>query len=211
MAVSKSGYDVGVIEKIQDKSGNWIINIPLKYNPDDFDLEFSVEMADDVPTELYPDAVIVKIACWDTTKNEWVIISQQRTTDTVVKPGVRVDIDPETGEGYGSYPVWKHDAEGNPYGYRAVVAGFIYKDSVVVVPTEKDHIKDENTVIITYTDGNYTATMGDIADGKKYSTSLNGAYYNDVTNAQQGKLDGVITVEKYDVTFGFQHFIDYCL
>ena len=201
VAVSKSGYDVGAIEKKQDKLGNWVINIPLKYNPDDFDLEFSVEMDKDVPKELYPDAVIIKIACWDTENKTWTIISQQRTTDTVVKPGVRVDIDPETGEGKGSYPVWKHDANNNAYGYRAVVAGFIYKDSVVVVPTEKDHVKDENTVIITYTDGNYTATMGDIADGKKYSTSLNGAYYNDKTDAQQGALDGVITVEKYNVTF----------
>ncbi len=204
VAVSKSGYDVGSIEKYQDKSGNWIINIPLTYNPDDFDLEFSVEMDKSVPTELYPDAVIVKIACWDADANEWVIISQQRTTETVVKPGVRVDIDKSTGEGYGSYPVWKHDAEGNPYGYRAVVTGFIYNNSTIIVPTEKDHTKEDGLVIVTYTDGNYTATMGDIADGKKYSTSLNGAYYDDTTDGQKGTLDGVITVEKYNVTFDAQ-------
>ncbi len=204
VAVSKSGYDVGSIEKYQDKSGNWIINIPLTYNPDDFDLEFSVEMDKSVPTDLYPDAVIVKIACWDAEKNEWNIISQQRTTETTVKPGVRVDIDKTTGEGYGTYPVWKHDADGNSYGYRAVVTGFIYNNSTVIVPTEKDHTKEDGLVIVTYTDGNYTATMGDITDGKKYSTSLNGAYYNDTENKQQGTLDGVITVEKYNVTFDAQ-------
>ena len=156
-------------------------------------------MADDVPTELYPDAVIIKIAYWNTETNEWKIISQQENAGVVVKPGVRVDIDPATGEGSGSYPVWKYDGDNNPYGYRAVVTGFIYNDSTIVVPTEKDHTKDDNTVIVTYTDGNYTATMGDIADGKKFSTSLNGAYYNGA--GQQGTLHGVITVEKYDVTF----------
>ena len=201
VAVSKSGYDVGVVEKIQDENGNWTINIPLVYNPDDFDLDFSIEMADDVPEELYPDAVIVKVAYWNDDLNEWKIITQHETTESVVKPGVRVDIDPVTGKGFGSYPVWIHDGNGDAYGYRAVVTGFIYNDSTIIIPTEKDHTKDDDTVIITYTDGNYTAVMGDVADGKKYSTSLNGAYYNDETDDQQGTLHGVITVEKYDVIF----------
>lgn len=204
VAVSKSGYDVGVIEKIKDENGNWTINVPLTYNPDDFDLEFSVEMADDVPSELYPDAVIVKIACWDPDVREWVIITQQRTTENTVRPGVRVNIDPVTGEGKGSYPVWKFDSELNPYGYRAVVTGFIYDNSTIVVPAEKNYVKGDDEVIITYTDGNYTATMGDISDGKKYSTSLYGAYYSNAANKQQGTLDAVISVEKYDVTFDAQ-------
>ena len=204
VALSKSGYDVGVIEKIKDENGNWIINIPLTYNPDDFDLEFSVEMADDVPKELYPDAVIVKVACWDADANEWVIITQQRTTETTVRPGVRVDIDKTTGEGSGSYPVWKHDADGNVYGYRAVVTGFIYGDSTIIVPTEKDHAIENGNVIIAYTDGNYTATMSSVSDGQKFGTYLNGAYYNGSTDSQAGTLDAVITVEKYDVTFDAQ-------
>lgn len=54
VALSKSGYDVGIIEKIKDEEGNWTINIPLQYNPDDFDLEFSIKMDEDVPKELYP-------------------------------------------------------------------------------------------------------------------------------------------------------------
>ena len=144
VALSKSGYDVGKIDKKQDKMGNWVINIPLTYNPDDFDIDFSVEMDKSVPKELYPDAVIVKLACWDAATNQWVIISQQRTTETAVRPGARVDIDENTGKGSGSYPVWMYDANNNPYGYRAVVAGFIYDKSTVIVPSEKNHIKDEN-------------------------------------------------------------------
>ncbi len=203
VALHKSGYDA-VVDKTQDENGDWIINITLTYNPDDFDLDFSVEMDENVPKELYPEAVVVKVACWDVKTNQWVIITQQRTTENTVRPGVRVEIDPETGKGIGSYPVWKYDSDNTPYGYRAVVTGFIYKDSTIVVPTEKDHYKDDNTVIVTYTDGNYTAIMGDVADGKKYSTSLNGAYYNSQENAQQGTLNGVITVESYDVIFDAQ-------
>ena len=204
VAVSKSGYDVESVTKTQDDDGNWTIDINLVCKPDDFDVAFSVEMEKDVPKELYPDAVIVKVAYWNEDLKEWKIISQQESTGTVTKPGVRVDIDPETGKGYGSYPVWKYDSDKEAYGYRAVVTGFIYDGSTIIVPTEKDHTKDDNTVVVTYTDGNYTATMGDIADGKKFSTSLNGAYYNDATNAQQGTLHGVISVEKYDVTFDAQ-------
>ena len=204
VALSKTGYDVESVTKTQDDEGNWLIDIKLVCKPDDFDVDFSVEMEKDVPKELYPDAVIVKVAYWNEDLKEWKIISQQETTDAVTKPGVRVDIDPETGKGFGSYPVWMYDSEGKVYGYRAVVTGFIYDGSTIIVPTEKKHTKDDNTVVVTYTDGNYTATMGDIADGKKFSTSLNGAYYNDETKDQQGTLHGVISVEKYDVIFDAQ-------
>ena len=199
VALSKSGYDVGIIEKIQDENGNWTINIPLEYNPDDFNLDFSIKMEESVPKELYPDAVIIKIACWSEEDNAWVIITQQRGEN---KPGVRVDIDETTGEGSGSYPVWKFDSADHtvPYGYRAVVSGFIYDKSTIVVPTEKD-LADN---VVTYTDGNYTAVMGDITDGKTFGTILKGAYYDSTTDSQKGTLDGEIVVEKYDVTFDAQ-------
>ena len=194
VALSKSDYDVGAIEKITDENGNWIINVPLKHTPSNFDVEFSFEMAEDVPVELYPDAVIVKIAFWN--GEAWEIITQQASTDSVVKPGVRVDIGKD-GKGSGSYPVWKYADFNEPYGYRAVVTGFVYGDSTIVVPNSEV----KNGAIVSYSDGNYTATMNDIKDGKLYSDGLNGAYYNDVTNAQQGTVHGVITVEKYDVIF----------
>ena len=162
VAVGKSGYDLTSVNKTKDKNGNWTIDILLNYNPSSFDIGFSVKMDEDVPKELYPDAVIVKIACWDVASNQWLIISQQRTTELATRPGVRVNIDKETGIGTGTYPVWMHDSTGNPYGYRAVITGFVYKDSTLIVPTEKNLEKNENEVIVAYTDGNYTATMGEI-------------------------------------------------
>ena len=196
VAVSKSGYDVGVIEKIKDENGNWTINIPLTYNPDDFDLEFSVKMADDVPTELYPEAVIIKVKAWSEKDNQWNIITQQEGN----KPGVRVDIDKTTGEGSGSYPVWKYNPkDATPYGYRAVIYAYVYDDATITVPE-----KNLNGTTVTYSDGNFTGTMGDIADGKIFGTILNGAYYDAATYSQTGTLDAVITVEKYNVTFDAQ-------
>ena len=194
VALSKSDYDVEKIEKAVDGNGNWTIDVYLKHAPSNFDIEFSLEMADGIPVELYPDAAIVKVAFWN--GSEWEIITQQATKDGTVKPGVRVDIDPVTGEGFGSYPVWKYADNNDPYGYRAVVTGFVYGDSIITVPTES--FKGN---IAIYTDGNYTATMTDVADGETYGEKLNGAYYDDKKDDQVGTLHGVITVEKYDVTF----------
>ncbi len=194
VALSKSDYDVTLIEKKQDEYDNWIINISLEHTPSNFDIDFSLEMADDVPLELYPDAAIVKIAFWNGA--EWEIITQQASTDAVAKPGVRVDIDPVTGEGFGSYPVWKYADSNDPYGYRAVVTGFVYGNSVITVPAESFNGK-----LAIYTDGEYTATMSAVDDGAKFGETLNGAYYDDATDSQKGTLHGVITVEKYDVTF----------
>ena len=99
VAVSKTDYDVTKVEKVIDENGDCTINVFLKYNPGNFDLKFSLEMADDVPVEAYPDAAIVKVAFWN--GNAWEIITQQAGAD---RPGTRVNIDHVTGEGSGSYP-----------------------------------------------------------------------------------------------------------
>lgn len=196
VAVAKSSYDVGTITKTQDKDGNWTIHIPLTYNPSSFDLAFSVEMAEDVPKELYPKAVIAKIACWIEETQQWEIITQMEGS----KPGVRVDIDPETGKGSGSYPAWKYEQDGvTPWGNRMVIASYIYDDTTVVTATE-----NISGTTVTYADGNFTGTMGDVSDGKLFGANLYGAYYDDATGGQKGTLHAVISVEKYDVTFDAQ-------
>lgn len=191
VAVSKTDYDVTKVEKVIYENGDCTINVFLEYNPGNFDLKFSLEMAEDVPVEAYPDAAIVKVAFWN--GSAWEIITQQAGAD---RPGTRVNIDPVTGEGSGSYPVWKFADDDEPYGNRIVVTGFIYGDSVITAPVESI-----DGLIATYSDGYYTATMTDVTDGKKYGEQLYGAYYDKVTDAQKGTLHGVISVEKYDVTF----------
>lgn len=191
VAVSKTDYDVTKVEKVIYENGDCTINVFLEYNPGNFDLKFSLEMAEDVPVEAYPDAAIVKVAFWN--GSAWEIITQQAGAD---RPGTRVNIDPVTGKGSGSYPVWKFADDDEPYGNRIVVTGFIYGDSVITSPVESI-----DGLIATYSDGYYTATMTDVTDGKKYGEQLYGAYYDKDTDGQQGTLHGVISVEKYDVTF----------
>lgn len=191
VAVSKTDYDVTKVEKVIDENGDCTINVFLEYNPGNFDLKFSLEMAEDVPVEAYPDAAIVKVAFWN--GSAWEIITQQAGAD---RPGTRVNIDPVTGEGSGSYPVWKFADDDEPYGNRIVVTGFIYGDSVITAPVESI-----DGLIATYSDGYYTATMTDVTDGMKYGEQLYGAYYDKDTDGQKGTLHGVISVEKYDVTF----------
>ena len=194
VAVSKTDYDVIEVKNTVDKNGDCIIDILLKYNPSNFDLKFSLEMDEDVPVEAYPDAAIVKVAFWN--GSAWEIITQQAGAD---RPGTRVNIDPVTGEGTGSYPVWKFADDDEPYGNRIVVTGFIYGDSVITAPVESI-----DGLIATYSDGYYTATMTDVTDGKKYGEQLYGAYYDKDTDGQKGTLHGVISVEKYNVTFDAQ-------
>ena len=188
VAVSKTDYDVTKVEKVIDENGDCTINVFLEYNPSNFDLKFSLEMAEDVPVEAYPDAAIVKVAFWN--GSAWEIITQQAGAD---RPGTRVNIDPVTGEGSGSYPVWKFADDDEPYGNRIVVTGFIYGDSVITAPVESI-----DGLIATYSDGYYTATMTDVTDGKKYGEQLYGAYYDkDTFSLYEGDDVKIISFE-YD-------------
>ncbi|MBR5231173.1 MAG: InlB B-repeat-containing protein [Clostridia bacterium] len=187
--VQKSRYDVEAVTCEQDDDGNWTISIRLKFNPTNFDLEYSVRMDPSVPAELYPEAVVYKVAFWAGEERGWEIITQMEGDHG----GDLVTIDPETGEGKGSYPVWRYDGGHlEPYGYRVVLTGFVYDGHIITTPAQTG-------VAAEYSDGNYTAVMGSVNDGKKYGSSFNGAYFDE--EEQKGTLDAVITLEAYDVTF----------
>ena len=133
VTTAKSGYNLVSVTPTQDADGNWTIDVVLEYDTRNVDFEFSLEMESDTPKELYPAAAIVKIATWSTERNTWYIIPAQEG----LNPGIRVDIDPDTGEGSGSYSLWIKDSEGNPYGYRIVVSAFVYADGTIVSTNEK--------------------------------------------------------------------------
>ena len=189
VVTSKSGYDTS-IKAAQDADGNWTIDVELTYNPTNFDLNFTVEVDKDVPDKYVPTAAIVKVTFWSTDRNRWEIITQQEGG----APGVRVDIDPATRLGSGSYPVWKYESNGSvPYGYRVQVTAFVYPDGTIV-PTS------DVTANVAWGDQVYTATLNEVEDGQKYGT-LNGAYFADASDAQIGTLHTVITMDLHDVTF----------
>ena len=60
--VQKSDYSLLNVTRTKDSNGDWTIDIKLVFQPTNFDLQFSVQMADGVPKELWPDAVIYKLA-----------------------------------------------------------------------------------------------------------------------------------------------------
>lgn len=184
----KSHYDVTSVTSTQDANGNWIIDVVLDYDPDNFDLAFTVGVEKDIPAQYVPTAAIVRVAAWNSTLNKWRIITQHGDG----LPGVRVDIDPATRLGSGSYPVWATDSNGEPWGYRIVVTAFVYPDGTIVAV-------DDTSVGTTYTDRNYTATVADVTGGKLYGAGMDGAYYDGA--AQAGKLHAQIDMELYNVTF----------
>ena len=189
VVTSKSNYDVKSVEATQDANGDWTINVSLKFNPTNFDINFTVEIDESVPDQYIPNSAIVKVTFWD--GESWKIITQQEGNG----PGVRVDIDPETRSGSGSYPVWKYESGGTvPYGYRIEVRAFVYPDGTIV--------RADNTVIeaVEWSDNVYTATVDEEIGGQTYGT-LNGAYYSNATEKQEGTLNAVITIDLHDVTF----------
>lgn len=178
------------------------ITVCLKYDPDLMDLQFSVEMAQDVDTAQYPAFAQVKVTAWyDHPENEdgfdWYVISQH--TDSVVQ----VPIHPETGNGTGSaqYPVWQWLSEEYkvPYHYRMEVVSLSFGDGTILDLTEQ-------TPETVYAGSGYSATVYaengcqipiDVdTDGNQTpaDTAFPGAYgtQDDTAYMQKGTLRAVI-------------------
>lgn len=182
VVTSKSGYETSVNHS-KDADGDWIIDVVMTYKPSNFDLEFTIEVDDSVPDRYLPNAVIAKATFWASGKGVWEIITQQAGGE----PGVRVDIDPATRSGSGSYPVWKYESNGElPYGYRIEVTSFVYPDGTIVpVSALQTDVK--------WSDNVYTATMDPVTGGQTYGT-LGGAYYDKASDSQKGTLNAVVTI-----------------
>ena len=192
VVTSKSGYDTSVTHR-RDANGDWIIDVEMTYKPSNFDLNFTVEVDASVPKEYLPTAAIVKVTFWASGKGVWETITQQAGNE----PGVRVDIDPATRTGSGSYPVWKYESNSEtPYGNRIEVTSFVYPDGTIVPASAVQ-------TDVKWSDNVYTATMDPVTDGKTYGT-LGGAYYDATSNSQKGTLNAVITMDLHNVTFDAQ-------
>lgn len=205
VTVSMEGYYVSekTIKKVEQADGSTLhqVNITLQYSPDLFDLEFYISMAP-VPKDVYPQSVEVKVLSWYESSDEdaiweWDRISQH---DAIT---VTVEIDPETGRGEGSYPVWHwYDKENNiPYYYRLEVVQLNWADGRSVAMNEV--ISDTS-----YSGMGYNAqivvengTIPESADGQDGFTNLPGvtAETDCSTHVQTGSLGAVIDITK--VTF----------
>lgn len=185
VVTSKSGYDTTVTTQ-QDGDGNWIVDVYMEFKPENFNLQFAVEVEDAVPQDYLPSAVIVKVTFWN--GENWELITQQAGG----APGVRVNIDPQTKKGVGSYPVWKVQSDDmTPYGYRVVVTAFVYPNGTIVSASET---ADD----VQWGDNAYLATLHVGSDSAQYG-SLHGAYFAE--GSQHGTLDVTVSMELFDVTF----------
>ncbi len=202
--VTLEGYEVdpdnSKVEKIAQPDGSTLhkVTVVLQYYPDLFDLAFYVRVSDHMEDGEKPTSAQVKVTCWadrSADGNDW---KWQRITQHL-DASVTVDINAETGIGYGSYPVWHwYDEEAQiPYYYRLEVVQINFADGSSV--PMNTILKD----VVTGGDG-YTATVEtdggavpNIADANN-TTTLEGVYGRkaDEGHAQQGTLGAVIDLNR---------------
>ncbi len=200
--VTLDGYyvvDKKIVKTTQpDGSTLHKVTVELQYYPDLFDLEFYVRLSDHVKNGEKPVSAQVKVTAWGDNPSEevrwdWFHITQHETTS------VTVNIDSETGIGYGSYPVWHwyDEAEQIPYYYRLEVVQLNFADGSSVFMNSL--VED----VVTAGNG-YTATVEteggavpNIADANN-TTTLEGVYglKAEEGHAQQGTLGAVIDLNR---------------
>lgn len=205
VTVELDGYYISekTIEKVAQADGSTLhkVNITLQYKPDLFDVEFYISMAGTVPKDAYPESVEVRVLSWyegidEDSIWEWDCISQHEATT------VTVYIDPETGYGEGSYPVWHwFDSESSiPYYYRLEIVRLNWADGRSI--EMREIVAD-----VSYSGGGYNAEIKVDAgalptpNGQDGSTTLHGVYAtpSGTSHVQVGTLGAVINVNK--VTF----------
>ena len=191
---AKSGYDVVSVTSTTMENGDVVIEMRLQYDPDDFDLKFSVELDEQaraLPAEDKPIAANVKITAWyDAPYDAWSTITQH--TDTYY----HVVIDADSGIGEGSYLVWQTASDtGAPYHYRLQVVSYVFPDGSVVAAEDVD---GTHTTYIC-PNGRYTAAV-QVTDGAvpATATALAGVYYDGAE--QQGELKAVISIRTHTLT-----------
>ena len=188
-----------VKSKQPDGSTLHTVSITLQYNPDIFNLEFYVDMADSVPKDAYPESVEVKVTSWhddpaiDTTW-DWIRIIQHEITT------LTVTIDPQTGYGEGNYlvPHWYDNENQIPYLYRIEVIQLNMADGSKI-------LMNETIADVAYSGGGYNAeivveggVVPTIKNEEQAATTLSGVYAQgeDYNHEQIGTVGAVIDINK---------------
>lgn len=175
------------------------VNVTLQYNPELFDMHFYVQMAEGVEKKVYPQSAEVRVTSWydDPDKDivwDWIRITQHKFTT------ITVNIDPETGYGEGTYPVWHwyDEEEGIPYHYRLEVIQLNFADGTAVT-------MNETLADVSYSGGGYNAEV--VVDGgsvpvieneEQGKTTLAGVYAKPLEDShiQIGTVGAVIDVNR---------------
>ena len=207
--IIKSGYEIVSLTSEEAENGDVTLNVRLRYNPQNADLKFSVELDDSAKElvenhpEYEPKEVAVKVLSWysqDYTNgehyleaNDWYHITQHHDTF--------VTLYMENGKAEGYYPVWMHNnSQTETYHYRIKVVSYVLADGTIVYTEDAKEDAKKNVEYIT-PDERYKATI--YVDGganpNESETSLEGAYFTS-DGIQQGSLLGVISIDTHTVT-----------
>lgn len=200
----KSHYD---LERTHNHDQN-IIKLTYTFNPSNFDLWFNVEIPSgnietSVFEKLLPQAVNVKISCWDRVNSKWNIITQQDGGKAPSSVAIVYNENNKKGTGSGFFPVWRYELKDDaqiPYYYRVEVTSFVMPDGSVLPASTGDHVS-----YVVSKSGLYTATV-DVANGavpNGSGTTLPGSYYatsQDQTGSQIGTLTVNVNVNPMTVT-----------
>lgn len=195
VSTSKKGYDI----KIEKSADGKTINVTYEYMPTNRDLYFDVVIAagSEVPKDLYPKAVNVKVSYWG--KNSagnlgWHIITQQEGN----KAPTTVNIDPNTRKGSGFYSVWENwSGSQEPYYYRVEVTSYIMPDGTVVRAETQDSIIYTPSGSGLYK-GTLTVTGGENPTFPE-NAALSGAFFEN--GVQKGQLVVTVDITPFQVVF----------
>ena len=205
----KSGYDILSVTQEIDENGDLKIYAELIFNPNNFDLHYTVELdeaAKKLPDHLKPVAVNVKVTAWhdspyvDGEQVDWYTVSKHKDTYQ------RVALD-ANGMGIGTFPVVIATTDGySVYYYRIEVVSYELADGRII---EANNINGDNVIYETplkrysakiVVDGGIDPVLGD-------SDALTGVWYGDTTDdgidnpTQQGTLKAIVSIRVYDITF----------
>jgi len=178
----KEGYE---LQSVTWNDSTKTLTATLKYEPEDFELSFSVA-TNITDSAAYPTAAIIRVLRWNSSAGAWEYIPQHAGGN----PGVNVIIDPATGLGSGSVTVRK--AQGTPAvpdDYRIEVSSLVYDGGIHALSGSGN----------VFSDSFYTATVQTIGTTGHSHNGLDGAYWD--SGAQVGTLKAVITLGAHDVLF----------
>ncbi|MBQ8538564.1 MAG: InlB B-repeat-containing protein [Ruminococcus sp.] len=215
--VIKSGYEIIEVTTTTDETtGDVTVNVKLRFDPKNADLNFTVELDQDSidliknHPDYKPKAAHVKVLSWYTSdyngkdhtleKNNWHHISQHHDTF------VTVNFDEGKTSASGSYPVWMHNnSKSEYYHYRIKVVSYVLQDDTIVYTEDVNDAKDVEYIT---TDDRYVATISVTdSDNDKDNipdinyTNLLGAHFKDETGTQDGDLLATIHINTHKVTF----------
>ena len=196
----KSKYRITSIEHFGYENGDHSLTVYLTYEPDSFDFRFNVELDEEsmnASDDLKPAAVNVKVTSWEDPADVygdevmWWHITQQHDTYA------RVALD-ENGKGSSTFPVWMATTDkSSPIYYRIEVVSYETANGTIIPAINKDG-KNE----IYHTEFNrYSAKVNVDGGYTPAGSTLSGAYYSSASNAQEGIVTAVVTIDVFDVTF----------